>query len=74
MKEIVGVMIEKIDNSSGIILGPDQKEYFFSSLDILDDTKIEVGIKVVFKEECYATNKENIYRAILISKYEEEPI
>lgn len=74
MKEIVGIIIEKIDESSGIILGQEQNEYFFSSLDILDDTKIEYGIKVVFKGECYATNKENIYRAILISKYEEESV
>lgn len=72
--EIKGIIKELFDLTSGIILGEDQNEYYFWKVDFLEEIELKKEIKVKFKPEQYITNKEKIYKAVLISKDEEEVI
>ena len=62
---MVGKIYKKINNRYGYIIDSDGNLYLFSTLDILDDTKIEEGISVEFKPK-----KDLILRATYISKLE----
>ena len=73
-KEEKGEIIELFDSINGIIKGEDQKEYYYSKIDFLDEFEPEIGQKVIFKKEQYDTNKEPIYKATYISKDEETNI
>lgn len=73
-KEVKGEIIELFDSISGIIKGEDQKEYYYSKIDFLDEFEPKIGQKVIFKKERYDTNKETIYKATYISKDEETNI
>ena len=73
-KEVKGEIIELFDSINGIIKGEDQKEYYYSKIDFLDDFEPKIGQKVIFKKEQYDTNTEPIYKATYISKDEETNI
>lgn len=66
-----GIILEKLDEISGIILGNDQIEYYFETIDYLEDQDIQIGQKVMFKKEIYLTEKEPFYKATMISNEEE---
>lgn len=70
-KELVGTIQELFDKQSGIIIGEDGREYYFSAIDLLEYFNIQEDIKVKFKPEQYITNKDIIYKAVLISEDEE---
>lgn len=63
---MIGIIYKKIDDNNGYIIGEDSNMYFFNSFDIIDNTKIQEGIKVTFKPQ-----NGKILKATYISKYEE---
>lgn len=64
---MIGKIYKKIDNDFGYIIDEEGNQYLFSINDILDDTEIIVGTKVLFKPE-----KDKIFKATYISKIEVE--
>lgn len=60
---MVGRIYKKINKKYGYIIDSEGNLYFFSSSDILDDTKIEEGVNVYFKAK-----KDLVLRATYISK------
>ena len=64
---MIGKIYKKIDNDFGYIIDDEGNLYLFSVNDILDDTKIVVGIEVYFKPE-----KDKILMATYISKVQED--
>lgn len=67
-----GIIVEKLDEISGIILGNDKHQYYFDIVDYFDNNEIKIGQKVVFKKEIYLTEKEPIYKATMISNEESD--
>lgn len=67
IKELSGTIIELIDDSSGIILGENNKKYFFTKMDFLVNFTPEINQKVMFKPEIIRTNNGFLYKALLIS-------
>lgn len=65
--ELIGKIYQKINSSSGYILGSDGKLYLYFSYDFLEEFEDKIGETVVFKPEF-----SNILRATYISKYYEE--
>lgn len=66
MRKMIGIIYKKIDDNNGYIIAEDSNLYLFNDFDIIDDTKIEEGIKVVFKPL-----NGKVLKATYISKYEE---
>ena len=62
--ELVGKIYQKINSSSGYILGSDDKLYLYFSYDFLEDFDDKVGEVVLFKPV-----DSKILRANYISKY-----
>ena len=54
-KEVKGEIIELFDSINGIIKGEDQKEYYYSKIDFLDEFEPKIGQKVIFNKEEYDT-------------------
>lgn len=66
--EMDGIICELLSDSTGIILGDDNKYYLYSKVDFLDNCNLELGTKVIFKPTVKQLEQEIIYRAILIEK------
>ncbi len=62
--ELVGKIYQKINNSSGYILGSDGKLYLYFCYDFLEDFDDKIGEVVLFKPV-----DSKILRATYISKY-----
>lgn len=62
--ELVGKIYQKINSSSGYILGSDDKLYLYFSYDFLEDFDDKIGEVVLFKPV-----DSKILRATYISKY-----
>ncbi len=62
--ELVGKIYQKINSSSGYILGSDDKLYLYFSYDFLEDFDDKIGEVVLFKSV-----DSKILRATYISKY-----
>ena len=62
--ELVGKIYQKINSSSGYILGSDDKLYLYFSYDFLEDFDDKIGEAVLFKPI-----DSKILRATYISKY-----
>ena len=62
--ELVGKIYQKINSSSGYILGSDDKLYLYYSYDFLEDFDDKIGEVVLFKPV-----DSKILRATYISKY-----
>lgn len=67
IKELSGTIIELIDNNSGVILGENNKKYFFTKMNFLVDFIPKMNQKVMFKPEIIKTSNGYLYKAILIS-------
>ena len=62
--ELIGKIYQKINSSSGYILGSDDKLYLYFSYDFLEDFDDKIGEAVLFKPI-----DSKILRATYISKY-----
>ncbi|HIR48764.1 MAG TPA: hypothetical protein IAB35_02175 [Candidatus Faecimonas gallistercoris] len=62
--ELIGKIQKKINDSSGYILGQDNKLYLYFCYDFLEDFADEIGQKVFFRAE-----GGKILRATYISKF-----
>lgn len=67
IKELSGTIVELMDDNSGVILGENNKKYFFTKMNFLVDFIPEINQKVMFKPEIIRTSNGNLYKAILIS-------
>lgn len=66
-QELSGKIIELIDNNNGVILGENNKKYFFTKMDFLVNFTPEINQKVMFKPEIIRTSNGFLYKALLIS-------
>ncbi len=65
--ELIGKIYQKINNSSGYILGEDGNLYLYFCYDFLEEIENEIGQMVFFKKE-----NGKILRATYISKFSTE--